>query len=115
MDDLILIVRDNPNNYLEKVVSEIEKLDFEINYEKTTIKKLYQGDYFLGFKFLLSNTGKVYQCIATSNLKRERRKCLTQNQNQFDTWWSYATKSTSKKRIMEVKERYAKYRKNELN
>lgn len=108
MDDLIVIVKDKPMFYLEKIKKQLSNIEFEINYEKTKVVRLYKGDTFLGFKFSLSNSGKVYQCLATKNIKRAKRKINTRNQASFETWWSYATKSTSRKRIMEVKKLYEK-------
>lgn len=115
MDDLFLIIRNNPTYYLENIKKELNKIEFEINKEKTKIKKLYQGDTFLGFKFLLSNSGKVYQCIATKNIKRAKRKLCVRDKKSFDVWYSYANKSTSKKRIMEVKKLYESRSQNQVS
>ena len=112
MDDLILIVRDKPSFYLNEIEIQLNKIEFEVNYEKTKIVKLYKGDTFLGFKFSLSNSGKVYQCLSTKNIKRAKRKNKTRDINSFKVWFSYAIKSTSKKRIMEVKKDYESRSKN---
>lgn len=112
MDDLILIVRENPYYYINVIERELNKLEFELNVEKTKVRRLHQGDVFLGFKFQLSNSGKVYQCLTTTNIKRAKRKLKHWNKDQFEIWWSYANKSTSKKRIMEVKKLYEKRNKN---
>ena len=106
MDDLILVVRENPYYYIGEIEKQLQMLEFELNTDKTKVRKLYQGDTFLGFKFLLSNSGKVYQCLANSNIKRAKRKAKHRNKDQFNVWWSYANKSTSKKKIMEVKKIY---------
>lgn len=106
MDDLILIVREEPQKYIDIIEKELNKLEFELNKKKTVIRKLYQGDIFLGFNFRLSDTGKVYQCLSTKNIKRAKRKSKSRSKAQFDTWWSYAKKSTSQKRILEVKRIY---------
>ena len=102
MDDLILIVKENPQMYIDEIEKQLNFIDFELNKNKTKIKKLSQGDVFLGFKFLLSNSGKIYQCLTTQNLKRAKRKNKYRNTNQFNVWLSYSNKSTSQKRIMEV-------------
>lgn len=106
MDDLLLIVKDRPNYYIRKVESKIKELKFELNDEKTTITKLCKGENFLGFIFLLNEKGKVYQCLSTKNIKRARRKNKTRDRQSFETWYSYAIKSTSQKRIREVKRDY---------
>lgn len=108
MDDLMLAVRENPQFYIDEIERQLNLLEFELNKEKTKIRKLHQGDVFLGFKFSLSRSGKVYQCLTTKNIKRAKRKNKCRNQEQFNTWLSYSTKSTSQKRIMEVIRDYEK-------
>lgn len=112
MDDLILIVKDNPQQYLDEVERQLELIEFKVNKEKTKIVKLYKGDTFLGFTFSLSSTGKVYQCISRANVKRRKRKMLktyfrqtmSEFENSYNTWRSYADKSTSRKIIYKADE-----------
>ena len=114
MDDLMLIVKDNPTYYLEAIEKQLGLIDFKLNKDKTKIKRLYQGETFLGFKFSLSNSGKVYQCLTNANIKRAKRKINVRDVNAFNVWLSYATKSTSQKRIKEVKRLYESRNKNQI-
>lgn len=106
MDDLMLIVRDNSSKYISEITNKLKELKFELNEDKTCVKSLYKGEIFLGFKFSMSDTGRVYMCISTKNLKRARRKCAVRNEESFKTWYSHASKSTSKKHIKEIKDKY---------
>lgn len=76
MDDFIIFSEDQ--EYLEQCSTGIEaKLNamrFELNKDKTKIYPLEDGIYFLGFKFLLTETGKVLMLIKSENVKRERKK-----------------------------------------
>lgn len=76
MDDFLIISEDR--TYLEECVKKVEEylktLDFELNPKKTTIYSLSKGIEFLGFRFCLTDTGKVLMLIKSSNVKRERRK-----------------------------------------
>ncbi len=42
--------------------------------EKTSIYRISRGIKFLGFRFILTDTGKVIRLIKTESVKRERRK-----------------------------------------
>lgn len=75
MDDFILISHDR--KCLEKCLCEIREYlsarGFELN-EKTALYRLGRGIKFLGFRFLLTDTGKVIRLINSEKVKRERRK-----------------------------------------
>lgn len=118
MDDLMLIVKDNPYYYLDKISRELNKIKFELNTKKTKVLRLNKGDVFLGFKFSLSKSGRVYQCLTTENMKRRKRKLkrvkygsYDEMNSSFETWKSYSEKSTSQKRIKEVINYYEKLNK----
>lgn len=76
MDDFILMHQDLA--YLEKCKTTIEKrlaaLGFEFNAKKTKIYPVNQGIMFLGFKFMLSGTGKLIMLVDPGSVKRERKK-----------------------------------------
>ena len=59
---------------VEKTVKYIEGLKFEINGKKTKVYRLSEGIEFLGFKYTLTETGKVLMFIKPENVKRQRRK-----------------------------------------
>ena len=107
MDDLVLIVKDNPQYYMDCVSKKLEKLHFKLNETKSKYTTIYKGVDFLGFNFSMNETGKVYKCILKSNLKRRRTKLRKQGEKQtidelkssYTTWRNYAITSTSKKGI----------------
>ena len=76
MDDFLIISHDK--EYLEECVNKTREyllsLKFEINEKKTRIFPISDGIEFLGFKYKLTETGKVIMNIKPSNVKRERKK-----------------------------------------
>lgn len=75
MDDFLLISNDKAflRNCLENIKEYLEERGFELN-EKTSLYRISQGIKFLGFRFILTDTGKVIRLIKTESVKRERRK-----------------------------------------
>ena len=76
MDDMILIApdRETLENNKEVIETELNRIGFEINPKKTRIYPLRDGILFLGFRFSLTDTGKVLMQIDPKNVKAERRK-----------------------------------------
>lgn len=76
MDDFMIISHDREylEGCVEKTVKYIEGLKFEINRKKTKVYRLSEGIEFLGFKYTLTETGKVLMFIKPENVKRQRRK-----------------------------------------
>lgn len=76
MDDLILIHHDK--EFLKKCADDIESklqaIGFELNRRKTSIYKLDKGIMFLGFRFKLTETGKVLMRINPERVKAQRKK-----------------------------------------
>lgn len=76
MDDMVLI--DGNKEYLMICLKDIrekaEHLGLSLNMKKTQLFKLSQGINFLGFKFLLSDTGRVAMIINHSNINKRKRK-----------------------------------------
>lgn len=76
MDDFILIHEDP--EYLEeckvKLRDKLSDMGFTFNEKKTQVYPLKKGIPFLGFKFLLTDTGKVLMLLNPDNVKRERKK-----------------------------------------
>lgn len=76
MDDF-LIISDNKEYLsmcLDRMKEYLESLGFELNPKKTRVYDLSEGIEFLGFRFCLTDTGKVVMLIKSSSVKRERRK-----------------------------------------
>lgn len=81
MDDMILIHRDK--GYLVKCKQEIESfcqqfLDLKLN-EKTQIGELKNGIDFLGYRHILSNTGKIIVKLRASSKQRMKKHIKTLN------------------------------------
>lgn len=76
MDDFLLIHPDR--EYLEycrdKISEELAKIGLSPNEKKTKIYKAEDGVMFLGFRFIVTDTGKVIRLIDPANVKRERIK-----------------------------------------
>lgn len=76
MDDFLIISHDREELETQKAQIEayLNELEFELNPKKTRIYPLKDGIDFLGFRFFLTETGKVLMLIRSENVKRERRK-----------------------------------------
>ena len=76
MDDFILIHHDKEylKYCLEKIDAKIKELGLRLNVKKTQIFPLKQGLNFLGFKFRLTNTGKVLRVLNKENIRKRKRK-----------------------------------------
>lgn len=76
MDDFLIISEDPQylQTCMEKITDYLQELRFEINPKKTRIYDLREGIHFLGFRFKLTDTGKVLMMIDPKNVKRERLK-----------------------------------------
>jgi len=76
MDDFILIHHDK--EYLKECLVEIKRIvsdmGLQLNTKKTQIFPINQGINFLGFKFRLTETGKVIRLLDKSNVKKRKRK-----------------------------------------
>ena len=75
MDDGILV--HESRDYLKKVLAEMRKLAEELRLsfnEKTQIFPISQGVDFLGFRFYLTETGKVVRRLRTSSKRRWKRR-----------------------------------------
>lgn len=76
MDDFLVVSSDKAylQDCRDKAERYLKTLDFELNPKKTTIYDLSKGIEFLGFRFFLTDSGKVLMLIKSENVKRERRK-----------------------------------------
>lgn len=76
MDDLILIDKDKEKllNCLDIIEKWINDRELTLNKKKTQLFKIKQGINFLGFKFRLTDTGKVIITLLPAKLSHERRK-----------------------------------------
>lgn len=117
MDDTIIIHHDKEHlKYCLKRISEALKLlGIQLNVRKTQIHKLAQGIKFLGFKFILTSTGKVLMLLDKDNIKKRRRKIkrhkglldkgeMTEEQieQSFEGWKAHAEKGDNYKLIKKM-------------
>jgi len=110
MDDFVIISdsREKLEECLERIREELEAVALTFNPKKTGIKPLKDGIMFLGFRFSLSDTGKVYMRIDPRNPKEERRRLakyarlvkrgeMTQEKMRqcYECWKNHASKGNS--------------------
>ena len=80
MDDFILIHPDK--EYLKycriEIEKKLEKIHLQVNKKKTQIYPITRGVKFLGFRFILTNKGKVIRKLNKDNISKERRKLCRQ-------------------------------------
>jgi len=117
MDDFLII--SESKEYLEeckeKMKQYLTRLEFELNEDKTEIYPLSKGIEFLGFKFLLTDTGKVLMLMKSSNVKRQRlklRRLVTKSKNgglprnkvdeSYAAWRNHASKGNSYKSLQRM-------------
>lgn len=76
MDDFRLIHESEEYLYecKDKIGEKLKEKGFEFNEKKTKVYHISEGILFLGFKFMLTETGKVLMLLNPENVKRERRK-----------------------------------------
>lgn len=123
MDDTIIIHHDKEHlKYCLKRISEALKLlGIQLNAKKTQIHKLAQGIKFLGFKFILTITGKVLMLLDKDNIKKRRRKIkkhkglldkgqMTEEQieQSFEGWKAHAEKGNNHNTIKSMEKFYKK-------
>lgn len=117
MDDFLIISDDK--EYLKYCQSRMEQylmgIGFTLNMKKTKIYPLSKGIEFLGFRYLLTDTGKVVMTIKSENVKRERRKlrrlvarskrgCLPREKvdESYKAWRNHASKGNSFKLLQRM-------------
>lgn len=108
-DDFILIheSKEKLEQCLEETRKYLSVLGFELN-KKTRIYNIREGVKFLGFKFILTNTGKVVQLILSEKVKLRKRKLrkmakLVKNGlmpkekyiQSYESWRNHAAKGNS--------------------
>ena len=76
MDDLIIVVENKEKaiQSKEKLEPMFAKINLEYNRKKTKIYPISKGVDFLGYKFMVTNTGKIVQIPLSSKIKNAKRK-----------------------------------------
>lgn len=123
MDDLI-IIHENAEHLdmcLGKIEAYLHTLELQINDGKTKIIKLSDGFEFMGFRYRLSNTGKVVMTIKSECVKRERKHLkglIRRYQNGymtkpdidkcFQSWIEHASKGDTHNAVVKMRRYYEK-------
>lgn len=122
MDDLVLIHHDQ--GYLKecliKIRANVEALGLRLNAKKTQIFLLKQGINFLGFKFKLTENGKVIRLLCKENIKIRKRKLrkykslvyngkMTRDKANecYESWKAHAGKGNSYNLLKRMDEYYS--------
>ena len=76
MDDLVLVHHDKEYllHCLQAIRAHLAERELQLNKKKTQIIKLTQGVKFLGFRFTLTESGKVLKVLPKDNVKKRKRK-----------------------------------------
>ena len=105
MDDFILIHhnKEHLNECLVTITERLNEIGLELNTKKTGIQPLRHGIKFLGFKFILTDTGKVVMKLISKKASKERHKLKNLSKHVdseslkecYKSWRSYANKGNS--------------------
>lgn len=121
MDDLILIHEsiDKLKHCQNEIIKKLSQIGFTVNLKKTDIYPLKNGITFLGFKYFLSDTGKVYMIVDPARVKAARKKYKRlvakakrggiereSVDQSFNTWIDHISKGNSKKLIRRLTDYY---------
>lgn len=121
MDDLILIHEDRQHlkKCQEEIRERLEAMGMQLNAKKTKIYPITSGIMFLGFRFQLSASGKVYKQIDPKNVKSERKRLarmvrLAKNGERtrgkvdacYKSWRAHAAKGSSSRLLKRMDDYY---------
>ncbi len=75
-DDIIIILRSKEEieRVKSRLITELERYKLKLNSKKTQVYKLGSWCPFLGFRFTITETGKVIMKVKIEGVRRERRK-----------------------------------------
>lgn len=122
MDDFILINEDKEYlaEYQKRIAEKLKECGFSLNEKKTKIVPIQDGVMFLGFRFKLTETGKVLMLIDPKNVKAKRKnlarlvakskKGLIPKESvdeSYRSWRDHASKGNSYKLISRMDKYYA--------
>lgn len=112
MDDFVLI--HESKEYLEeclRIISDrLNTLDLTLNYKKTTIQPVNHDVSFLGFRYRLTDTGKVVMRLQQGKASKERKRLrklvdLVDDKSFYECykcWRNFATKGDSYRLVMDM-------------
>jgi RNA-directed DNA polymerase len=106
MDDFLMLNRskEKATSDLERIIAKLKELGFDTNPTKTKIIPLSGGFSFLGFDYVVTNTGKIIATINSDNLKHAKKKLYRISQlvkkgqmtrkkadEMFESWKAHAS------------------------
>ena len=121
MDDIWILWHDfeDLKNWFETIKSKLEEIGFNLNEKKSHITKLKDGFNFLGFRYKITETGKITMIILQKNIRHERRKLrkMVSKSNQgiipkekvdecYLSWRNHASKGNDKKTVLKMDKYY---------
>ncbi len=121
MDDFLALHRSK--TFLEsrnvQIIQRIGDLGFAVNPKKTALYPIKDGIDFLGFKFVLTNTGKVLMLLDYKNVKHEKSKLIklvskakngeipvSSVEQSYQGWRAHAIKGNNNKIVRNMDEFY---------
>mgnify|MGYP000930421716 CR=1 FL=1 len=114
MDDFILLHKDNGylSHCMEAIGEKLRDVQLSFNVKKTHVHHISRNITFLGFRFVVKDTGKVLMILLPKNIKERRvmlkkltRKWLqgkltfTQLQKSYEGWRAHAMKGDNRKAV----------------
>lgn len=120
-DDFILIHNDIEHlKYCRNEIKEhLEKLELKLSEKKTKIFPLSQGINFLGFKFRITETGKIIKTLNRENIAKRKRKIRKQKglvgkgimtkeecNESYQSWKAHAKRGNTHNLILEMDKFY---------
>lgn len=106
-------------NWFETIKSKLEEIGFKLNEKKSHITKLKDGFNFLGFRYKITETGKITMRILQKNIRHERRKLrkMVSKSKQgiipkekeyecYSSWRNHASKGNDKKTVLKMDKYY---------
>lgn len=121
MDDIWILWHDfeDLKNWFETIKSKLEEIGFNLNEKKSHITKLKDGFNFLGFRYKITETGKITMRILQKNIRHERRKLrkMVSKSKQgiipkekvdecYLSWRNHASKGNDKKTVLKMDKYY---------
>ena len=121
MDDFLIISenREHLEYCTVEITKKLRELRFELNEKKTRVYPLSEGIALLGFRFMLTKTGKVLMLIDPKNVKRERlklRRLVSRSKKgliprekvleSYTSWRSHAGKGNTHNLLVRMDEYY---------
>ena len=115
MDDFVLISNNKEEliNALNLIKKRLAEMKLSINEKKTQISQIKNGINFLGFRFTLSETGKVYMTIlknriskARKRLKKLSRKVDSEKLDECYQCWRHFVSKGNSYRLLSVMDIY---------